>query len=579
MSMATVPGNQATAEASPNGNGKHGEHGRPGEIVFLATDMDLAPEMRKLKFRATCAIKETSLRRVTLERKSVVVAYSGKDNRAQAITQAKAAVTTDLAERAGILDWDGAFGFSGKPDDFVDWYEDAIAMDRFEHGGDFLRLAEERSEQWLSKGDVAGGDHSDEVRDPIGDVDPCAFHGPLGRIALKTQSETEANPLFVLAHLMAFFGAIVGRQAHFVVSGTMHRLNLFVGIIGLSGSSRKGMAGDVALAIFQRVDALFEQENITDGLNSGAGLLQNLRDKTFKITDDGPVTIDEGVSDKRRVFLESELAAVLKQGHRDSDPMTEHLRKFWDGKEVVNSNVRKDPLKVTGAHVALVGHCTPADLESHLTEGDKRNGTANRFIWLFGTRSKVLPRGGNVFSLLDFLTDDLDAIVNVIQFAQSVKEIVRTSAAEKRWEELYRQFDDVPVGMLGAFFVRAAPQVMRMAAIFALADRKTMIDVQHIEAALAIWEHSSRSLRFMFPDDADPAADKLMAALRSAGDPGLSKREITNDVFRKNKDADELDKLLNKLLAYRLISQFTPIQKGRGRAGHRYRMNRWEMKP
>ncbi len=56
------------------------------------------------------------------------------------------------------------------------------------------------------------------------------------------------------------------------------------------------------------------------------------------------------------------IATVLKQGPRER-PLTEHLRKFYDGNETVGSNVRGDPLKVTGAHVAVIGHCTPADLD------------------------------------------------------------------------------------------------------------------------------------------------------------------------------------------------------------------------
>ena len=60
---------------------------------------------------------------------------------------------------------------------------------------------------------------------------------------------------------------------------------------------------------------------------------------------------------------------------------------------------------MSGAHVAVVGHCTPEDLEIHLNDADKANGTANRLMWFFGVRSKILPRGGDVFGLLsDFLS-------------------------------------------------------------------------------------------------------------------------------------------------------------------------------
>ena len=65
------------------------------------------------------------------------------------------------------------------------------------------------------------------------------------------------------------------------------------------------------------------------------------------------------------MFLEPELASVLMGGHRENDPMLTQLRLFFDGVRVVGS-LTKDPTKVTGGHVGIVGHCTPADLGTHL---------------------------------------------------------------------------------------------------------------------------------------------------------------------------------------------------------------------
>ena len=411
--------NEKPLDATPsNGASPKLDNGKNGDVVFYVTTLDLAANMKRVKFHAVCHFQEYAIHKDFAESRRVIVAYKGPAGFTAADLAAGHIQAKYHAERVGTLDF-AEMGFDGEPNSFVGWWDEALGMDRYESYTDFVSRADQRT-KWLPKpqagDDIAAVDHAvDEVKDPIGDVDPRAFHGPLGRIALNTQSETEANPLFVMAHLMAFFGIAAGRQAHFVVSGSRHRLNLYVGVVGLSGSSRKGMAGDVATAIFKRVDNYFTEDNITDGLNSGAGLLWHLRDQTFKQTKDGDVVVEEGVADKRRVFLESELASVLKQGHREHDPMTELLRKFWDGKDVVRSNVRTDPLKVTGGHIGIVGHCTPSDVEMHLTDVDKGNGTANRFLWLFGTRSKVLPGGGNVFGLLDLLGADLRAIIEGIE--------------------------------------------------------------------------------------------------------------------------------------------------------------------
>jgi hypothetical protein len=382
--------------------------------------------------------------------------------------------------------------------------------------------------------------------------------------------------VFILAHLLGFFGASIGRSPHFVVGATKHRLNLFIGLIGPSGLSRKGSAGDVAQEIWRRVNPGFA-ENIIDGLNTGAGLLYELRDGGTKPGKTGHAIVDDGVPDKRRVFLEPELSSLLKQGHRENDPLTEYLRKFFDGNECVRSKAKGDPLKVTGGHVAIVGHCTPADLEVHLTDADKSNGTANRFLWLFGIRARFLPDGGNIFSLLDFLGSRLQDLELSLDFARGINEIRRSPEIEDRWKLLYRSFDDIPPGKLGMFHVRAAPFVMRIASIYALADRSSIIKSPHLEAAVAIWEHSVRSLRFIFDADCDPVAEKLLAAFKVHPD-GLTRREILHDVFGRNKDAKSVDTLLARLLAYKRIERTDPVSRGGSKGGRPaplYRIYRW----
>jgi hypothetical protein len=427
--------------------------------------------------------------------------------------------------------------------------------------------------------EIDDGNNDDDVADPIGQVDPIAFHGPLGKLALATQPETEANPLFVLMHMLVFAGVNVGRGPHFIMSGDRHRMVLDVAIVGPSGVGRKGTAATVAKQTWLKIDPLFSKENITDGLNSGKGLLLAVRDgSTPKKSNE---IEDPGIGDKRRVFLESEFSAVFKQGHRDSDPLLEYLRKFWDGEEQINS-MTKEPLRVTGGHIGAIFHSTPADIEIHLTSHDKRNGTANRVIYIFGVRSKRIKSGGNIFPLLDVLGDLLGQVARAIELAKGVECMRRTARAEKLWEdEVYDRLDEVPSGELGAFFVRASPIVMRIASIFALMDleserdvRRIAVDVPHIKAALAIWDHAVRSLRHIFHADADPAADKLVAALKDAPD-GLNRRQIIDEVFKKNKSAESVTELLGKLLAYRTIVSLKPESKGRGRPATRYRINDW----
>jgi hypothetical protein len=413
----------------------------------------------------------------------------------------------------------------------------------------------------------------DDVKDPIGDVDPAAFHGVLGQLVLKTQKDTEANPLFVLLHLLAFFGAAIGRGPHFIFSADRHALNLFVGVIGTSGRARKGTAAGVAKAIWRRVDKNFAENNIVNGLNSGAGLLYHLRDRSDKPGKNGKLIEDEGVRDKKRVFLEPELSSVLMQGHRESDPLLGYTRQFFDGERIIKS-ITKDPVTVTEGHVSIIGHCTPADLKAHLSSTDKANGTANRFLWDFGVRSKMLSRGGDVNALLDdMLGHQLKRLRDAVEFASGIGRVRFAPMVEDRWDKVYRRLDAIPPGPIGDLFVRAPSIVVRVASLFALSDMKGEVEDVHLDAALAIWEHSERSLRFMFPSDTDPAAEKLLEALK-AHPGGLTKRQIFSVAFKGHIVADVLDPILLKLLSDRTIITKKVPSKG-GRPPCLYLFNEW----
>jgi hypothetical protein len=579
--MPKVSSRTSSVQPSSNGNGEHLEplpNGRQGSVVLVCTQLDLAEELRKAPLPAACHIADASREKAFVQSRRAVVAYCGRKGKTHAELAATFLEKECNAEKVGTIDLTDTMGFSGPPEGFIPWWEEAMGMGHFEDGVDFLHQVE-RKAKWREKSPIIDIDEEEggDVKDPIGDVDPKAFHGVLGWLVEKTQPETEANAFFVLLHLMAFFGNAAGRNPHLVVSATRHYLNLFIGLIGSSGFGRKGTAGYVAKAIWRKVDPDFVDGNIIDGLNSGAGLLLHLRDPAKRPGKKGETVEDPGVTDKRRVFLESELSSVLMQGHRESDPLLGHLRKFFDGDDIVRSNT-KDPTQVTGGHVSVVGHCTPADLEMHLSEADKGNGTANRFLWEFGVRSKLLSRGGNVFKLLDDdtardLQEALQDLKESIAYAKTVGEIRRNREVEERWEQLYRDFNEIPPGRIGAFFVRAPVQVMRLASICALTDRKKIIEGSHLDAALACWEQSRRSLRYIFKADINPRAEKLLAKIKAAMPEGLTKRQIINEVFQKHKDSG-IDEILIKLLADRAIVLTEPVSTG-GRPAGRYCLKQW----
>lgn len=379
--------------------------------------------------------------------------------------------------------------------------------------------------------------------DQVGSVDPVAFHGVLGRLTLGTQPNTESNALFVLMHLLAFFAGIIGRGAHIVIDTPVY-LNIYVALVGITGKGRKGTAGRCAMAIWREIDEKFTDENIGGGLNSGAGLLYHLRDPSPKENNKGQ-PIDEGVADKRAVFLEEELAAALMQGHRENEPSLCYLREFFDGRRVIRS-CTKDPTRVTEGHLVAVGHCNEDDVSAHVTDKDKGNGTVNRFVWLFGRRSKKV-KNPRLSDSINKLRNEIEELKGAIQFGMQVGEVGLSPEAEKLWDTLYDELEETPAGRLGAMHDRAPVIVRKIAALFAIAARKRNAEVEHLHASLAIWRHAEKSLRWIFRSDVDPDSEALLNAIKAAPGKRLSRTQV-NELFSHNKSAKSLTDMLQRLL-------------------------------
>jgi hypothetical protein len=74
-----------------------------------------------------------------------------------------------------------------------------------------------------------------------------------------------------------------------------------------------------------------------------------------------------------------------------------------------------------------------------------------------------------------------------------------------------------------------------------------VIDVAHLEAALALWEYSEASAVRIFGDSlGDPVADDVLAALRQAGPAGMTRTSI-RDLFGRHQGADRIGMALAKL--------------------------------
>jgi hypothetical protein len=259
-------------------------------------------------------------------------------------------------------------------------------------------------------------------------------------------------------------------------------------------------------------------------------------------------------------------------GEREGATLISILRDAWD-RGSLSTRARHNRQIATGAHVSFLGHSTVEELNLTLSDNNRVNGFANRYLFVCAQRSKFLPRGGNRLDeqLRDQLVEKLrKAFVfargkpaqpmgeddEAVESADVMDDMVGgvramgfSKGAGKLWDQVYGELSKGADGMLGAVTDRAEAQVRRIACIYALLDECNFVKEVHLKAALEVWRYCFESARYLFGrvEMHSRAMGRILEALRAAGKNGMSRHQIRQQVFRQNKSAEEIGRALQEL--------------------------------
>jgi hypothetical protein len=393
----------------------------------------------------------------------------------------------------------------------------------------------------------------------------AAYHGLLGEAVAEIMPHTEADAHALLLQLIVMLGNKIGRGPYFRVGQSQHATNLYALLAGNSSRSRKGTSENEVRALFASDPAdHWLLSCIQAGLSTGEGLVNAVRDERWGKNKNGePELLDEGVSDKRLLSVESEFASVLAVMKREANTLSSVLRVAWD-RGTLQTMTRNAPLKATGTLISVIGHITVDELRAGVDRISISNGLLNRFLFAAVKRSRLLPHGGNVDQ--DRLHQIADRLNEAVRAAQVVGAVDMTPAAAEMWAAIYPELTTDYPGLFGSLVARAEAHTVRLALIYALADRKTVIEPIHLEAALAVWKYSEASARVLFGDMiGDPVADAIVLALKDAGTVGMSRRDLSF-LFNRNVDASRIQQALHMLARLgraRMSRQSQPGKPGR----------------
>ena len=330
----------------------------------------------------------------------------------------------------------------------------------------------------------------------------AAYHGLIARIARTASWKSEAVESSVMQHVMVRLGTIIGSAVTLRIGDTVRPLVCNALIVGPTSKGRKGTSTHLAAKLFKMAELLqdaycsFPLQEL-GALSTGEGLIDKVRDGfTIPATAKTKPVDVPGVVDKRLLCDVSEFGSVLAVCRREGATIGHVIRDAFDCK-TLTVPTRNNPIKATGAHVSIIGSITDKELTTLLTENDKSNGVANRFPMYWSARSKLVPIPTAVpDEACQLLAEQL---AKVIGYARLGHVVTFSPAARVMWEHSYRERarEALPPDV-AVVLERRDVYILIHASLYALADFSDVIEVVHLEAALAWSVFARDTAMFIF---------------------------------------------------------------------------------
>jgi hypothetical protein len=362
------------------------------------------------------------------------------------------------------------------------------------------------------------------------DADEAIFSGPLGEMTKRLDPYTEGDPMGVHMTLIAAFSAKLGKYTRVQTGKGLSSLSIWPVLVGHTGVGRKGTATDHAMKVVAKAFPSFADKVLYTVPATGLGFMQ---------------VVEEHVQDGSMhplLAIEEEMDAFISNAKKDTRIGTV-LRKAWDGSDL-RHRTSKDDIKVTDVHLAIVGHVQPKNWGAISGSKDATGGTYNRFLPIAVERSKVIP----VFS-----TEDTSELVGELAkgfrmmtvFAMDVPVVSVSPDVAKVFEEKHRPAcEALTAGNedLAQMSERAMAYMVRLAAIYALADRRDTIAERDFDAALSIVKYSVETVAAVIPEvGGDRLVTKIAQFVKEHGP--VTKTEVRVHVG-KHVETAEVDRAL-----------------------------------
>ena len=351
-------------------------------------------------------------------------------------------------------------------------------------------------------------------------LEATALHGLAGDVVSLVDPHTEADPVAVLVSFIVAFGNAVGTRPYHMLGAEAHYSREFALIVGTTGTGRKGASWAPIRELMRLADGIWSPQ-IRTGLSSGEGLIAAVADEVVKGAKGKPDEVK--IKDRRLLVVETEFSKPLRNMRREGNTLSPVIRAAWDDGNLATMT-RSNSIATTGAHISIIGHITPAELERETSANDASNGFLNRFLFVSSRRSKVLPRPEPLDD--DALYDMSARVRKMLDEARRISRITWHPETIELWDRIYGDLSGHEAdedgaddgGMAGLLLNRREAHVLRLSMLYALMDGSDQIRLIHLKAAAELWWYCEQSIRAVFGDtSSDTIEHKIWTHLRQSG--------------------------------------------------------------
>lgn len=405
------------------------------------------------------------------------------------------------------------------------------------------------------------------------------LYGVIGEFAKSAAEGKGLNPIATAIGCITWLSAELSPRPVIAVGDIYHPCRIYAVHVGRSSRGGKGDSLNLVKKVHRQIsliDPALLAKSHTGGISTREGLAMELHDGYGQ-----GESLIQTIHDKRLFIIEPEFAQVLSQGKRVGNTLMTALRDCWDDGAVIKPLTKNSRIWSTDPHISLFGNITPFELRSKITANEVHGGTLNRFLLIFAERLDYVPIPEVTSE--DMVKSYANRFIDIIRFAKSnygssnydhiAERIVlnMTPEAKAYWLNVYPELVTPYTNeLIAAATDRRHAYALRLALLFALADKSTDIHESHLKAGVAWVKFAALCTQYVLSDGRDESSlpdpknsDKLIQYLRHVGG-SATRSQITKDCFRRHLSGKNLDAVLQPLLDRGVLEKKTEQPKAGG---------------